>query len=716
MDIFSILELIGGLSLFLYGMTTMGDGLKKASGGKLEIILEKFTANKFMAVILGMVVTAIMQSSSATTVMVVGFVNSGIMALSNAVGVILGASIGATITPWLLSLSSIEGTGTILKLLKPTVFAPIISIIGVAILMFGKKEKNKNVAQIMIGFSVIMFGMSMMSGAAAPLSEVPQFKQLMSMFSNPILGLLVGFLLTAVIQSSSATIGILISLCATGMITYATAIPIVLGANIGTCATAMLSSIGAGKNARRSALIHLYYNIIKSVTFMIIFYSINSFAEFEILNKTAHGTGVALFDTVLSIVAVIVFFPFSGLLEKLAYLTIPRTEDENRDDDMKKHISKMLDDRFLNTPEFALSQCKTACIEMSRYAKDGLFEAIDMIGAYDEAVAEKVLYYEDLVDHYEDVLDNYFVKLSTAHLSPKSSQQLAVLMHSISDIERISDHAINISDSAKEMSEKELAFSNKGVEEFAVFTQAVKDIVNMTFQIFEDENMSYALNVEPLEELIDDLSVEVRKRHMKRLRKGKCSVEMGFVLADLITNYERISDHCSNIALNVLQTDEEGYDIHEFQENLNAENEDFYKKIDELKDKYKLPVIVKKSEEAKNAEEELKAGEVKNAEDSDVLVDADLTGKDSKKQAGKTDKDSKNKEDKAGKESKKQTDKIDKDSKKQADKADKENKKQADKADRERKKKEEKSEKEKEKSEKKSRVEKKEKAEKKSKG
>ncbi|MBQ9233269.1 MAG: Na/Pi symporter, partial [Lachnospiraceae bacterium] len=688
MDIFSILELIGGLSLFLYGMTTMGDGLKKASGGKLEIILEKFTANKFMAVILGMVVTAIMQSSSATTVMVVGFVNSGIMALSNAVGVILGASIGATITPWLLSLSSIEGTGTILKLLKPTVFAPVISIIGVAILMFGKKEKNKNVAQVMIGFSVIMFGMSMMSGAAAPLSEVPQFKQLMSMFSNPILGLLVGFMLTAVIQSSSATIGILISLCATGMITYATAIPIVLGANIGTCATAMLSSIGAGKNARRSALIHLYYNIIKSVTFMIIFYSINSFAEFELLNKTAHGTGVALFDTTLSIVAVFLFFPISGLLEKLAYLTIPRTEDENRDDDMKKHISKMLDERFLNTPEFALSQCKTACIEMSRYAKEGLFEAIDMIGSYDEAVAEKVLHYEDLVDHYEDVLDNYFVKLSTAHLSPKSSQQLAVLMHSISDIERISDHAINISDSAKEMSEKELSFSNKGVEEFVVFTQAVKDIVNMTFQIFEDENMSYALNVEPLEELIDDLSVEVRKRHMKRLRKGKCSVEMGFVLADLITNYERISDHCSNIALNVLQTDEEGYDIHEFQENLNAENEDFYKKIDELKDKYKLPVIVKKTEEANKAEEEMKAGDVKKTEESNASAEVDLTGKDSKKQAGK-------------------------DNKKLADKTDKDSKKQADKADKERKKKEEKAEKEKEKAEKKSKAEKKEKVEKK---
>ena len=446
---------------------------------------------------------------------------------------------------------------------------------------------------------------------------------------------------------------------------------------------------------------------------MIIFYSINSFAEFELLNKTAHGTGVALFDTVLSIVAVIVFFPFSGLLEKLAYLTIPRTEDESRDDDMKKHISKMLDDRFLNTPEFALSQCKTACIEMSRYAKDGLFEAIDMIGAYDVAVAEKVLYYEDLVDHYEDVLDNYFVKLSTAHLSPKSSQQLAVLMHSISDIERISDHAINISDSAKEMSEKELAFSNKGVEEFTVFTQAVKDIVNMTFQIFEDENMSYALNVEPLEELIDELSVEVRKRHMKRLRKGKCSVEMGFVLADLITNYERISDHCSNIALNVLQIDGEGYDVHEFQENLNADNDDFTIKIDELKDKYKLPVIVKKSEEAKKTEEEMKAGEVKNAEDSDVFADADLTGKDSKKQAGKTGKDSKNKEDKAGKESKKQTDKIDKDSKKQADKADKENKKQTDKAYRERKKKEDKAKKEKEKSEKKSKAEKKEKVEKK---
>lgn len=603
MDIFSVLELIGGLSLFLYGMTTMGDGLKKASGGRLEVILEKFTANKFMAVILGMVVTAIMQSSSATTVMVVGFVNSGIMALSNAVGVILGASIGATITPWLLSLSSIEGTGTILKLLKPTVFAPVISIIGVGILMFGKKEKNKNIAQIMIGFSVIMFGMSMMSGAAAPLSEVPQFKQLMAMFSNPILGLLVGFALTAVIQSSSATIGILISLCATGMITYATAIPIVLGANIGTCATAMLSSIGAGRNARRSALIHLYYNIIKSFTFLIIFYTVNSFVGFGFLDKTANGMGVALFDTTLSIVAVICFFPFSGMLEKLAYFTIPKTEDENQEADMKKHIMTMLDERFLLTPEFALSQCKTACIEMSKYAREGLFEAIDMIGAYDEKKAEEIKAYEDLVDRYEDVLDSYFVKLSTAHLSPKSSQQLAILMHSISDIERISDHAINISEEAREMYEKELSFSAKGVEEFTVFTQAVKDIVNMTFQIFEDENMSYALNVEPLEELIDDLSVEVRKRHMKRLRKGKCSVEMGFVLADLITNYERISDHCSNIALNVLQIDGETYDVHEFQESLSADNDDFVAKIGELKNKYQLPVSVKKTEEKEDDKE-----------------------------------------------------------------------------------------------------------------
>ncbi|MBQ7707582.1 MAG: Na/Pi cotransporter family protein, partial [Lachnospiraceae bacterium] len=482
------------------------------------------------------------------------------------------------------------------------------------------KEKNKNVAQIMIGFSVIMFGMSMMSGAAAPLSEVPQFKQLMAMFSNPILGLLVGFLLTAVIQSSSATIGILISLCATGMITYATAIPLVLGANIGTCATAMLSSIGAGRNARRSALIHLYYNLIKSFSFLIIFYGINSFAQFGFLDKTAHGMGVALFDTVLSIVAVILFFPFSGLLEKLAYFTIPKTEDENQEADMKKHIMTMLDERFLGTPEFALSQCKTACIEMSKYAKEGLFEAIGMIGNYDEKKAEEIIYYEDLVDRYEDVLDNYFVKLSTAHLSPKSSQQLAILMHSISDIERISDHAINISEQAREMDEKELAFSSKGVEEFNVFTQAVKDIVNMTFQIFEDGNMSYALNVEPLEELIDDLSVEVRKRHMKRLRKGKCSVEMGFVLADLITNYERISDHCSNIALNVLQIDGETYDVHEFQENLTADNEDFSKKLDELKDKYQLPVSVKKTEDTDLDKATDEIG-------SDIEAESEKTGK-----------------------------------------------------------------------------------------
>ena len=604
MDIFSIFELIGGLSLFLYGMTTMGDGLKKASGGRLEVILEKFTSNKFMAVVLGVVVTAIMQSSSATTVMVVGFVNSGIMTLNNAVGVILGASVGATVTPWILSLSSISGTTTFFKLLKPTTFAPIVSIIGVAMLMFGKNEKKKNVAQIMIGFAVIMFGMSMMSEAAAPLSEMPQFKNLMSMFSHPLLGLLVGFVLTAIIQSSSATIGILITLCSTGMITYGTAIPIVLGANIGTCATAMLSSIGAERNARRSALVHLYYNIVKSFTFLFVFYGLHNVINFSFLSKTAKGTGVALFDTLLSIAAVICFFPFSSIFEKLAYMTLPQTEEENEEADMKNHVRKLLDTRFLNTPEFALSQCKTAALEMAEYAKKGLFISIDMIGSYDEEKAKDVFYYEDLVDHYEDALDDYFVKLSTEHLSPKSSQQLSILMHSISDIERISDHAINLSESAKEMMEKNLEFSAKGTEEFAVFTQAVKDIVDMTFQIFEDGNMDYALNVEPMEELIDDMSVEVRKRHMNRVRKGKCSVEMGFVLSDLITNYERISDHCSNIAINVLQTEEENYDSHEYQENMSNDNEDFYKKIDELKDKYQLPVSVKKVEKEEKVDSE----------------------------------------------------------------------------------------------------------------
>lgn len=590
MDIFSILTMIGGLALFLYGMEVLGDGLKKASGGKLEMILEKLTSNKLMAVLLGAGVTAVIQSSSATTVMVVGFVNSGIMKLSQAVGVILGANVGTTITAWLLSLTEVEGTGFILKLLKPTSFSPILAIVGVAMLMTGKKEKHKNIATIMIGFAVLMFGMDTMSNAVKPLADMPEFQNILLMFSNPVLGMLVGLVLTAIIQSSSASIGILQALCISGAVSYSTAIPIIMGQNVGTCVTALLSCAGASKNAKRAALIHLYYNIIKTVTFMVIFYALNAALHFTFLDEAASALGVAVIHTAFNVAAVILIFPFTFVLEKLAFMTIPESPEETKQEEAGKKEIQILDARFLDTPGLALEQCKNAAIDMVGYAKEGLFLAIQLIDKFDEKAAEKVIELEELVDHYEDEIGSYLVKLSSKHLSEKDSQELSVLLHCIGDFERISDHAINIMESAKEMFEKELSFSKKAQEELAVFTGAVKDIVNTSILVFQEEDLKLASMVEPMEEAIDYLNSEIKKRHIKRLRKGKCTIEMGFVLSDITTNYERVSDHCSNIALCLLQLNEENFDTHEYQDNLSSkDNIAFVTEVKRLKEHYQLP-------------------------------------------------------------------------------------------------------------------------------
>ena len=590
MDIFSILTMIGGLALFLYGMEVLGDGLKKASGGKLEMILEKLTSNKLMAVLLGAGVTAVIQSSSATTVMVVGFVNSGIMKLSQAVGVILGANVGTTITAWLLSLTEVEGTGLILKLLKPTSFSPILAIVGVAMLMTGKKENHKNIATIMIGFAVLMFGMDTMSNAVKPLADMPEFQNILLMFSNPVLGMLVGLVLTAIIQSSSASIGILQALCISGAVSYSTAIPIIMGQNVGTCVTALLSCAGASKNAKRAALIHLYYNIIKTVTFMVIFYALNAALHFTFLDEAASALGVAVIHTAFNVAAVILIFPFTFILEKLAFMTIPESPEETKQEEAGKKEIQILDARFLDTPGLALEQCKNAAIDMVGYAKEGLFLAIQLIDKFDEKAAEKVIELEELVDHYEDEIGSYLVKLSSKHLSEKDSQELSVLLHCIGDFERISDHAINIMESAKEMFEKELSFSKKAQEELAVFTGAVKDIVNTSILVFQEEDLKLASMVEPMEEAIDYLNSEIKKRHIKRLRKGKCTIEMGFVLSDITTNYERVSDHCSNIALCLLQLNEENFDTHEYQDNLSSkDNIAFVTEVKRLKEHYQLP-------------------------------------------------------------------------------------------------------------------------------
>ncbi|RHV45696.1 Na/Pi cotransporter family protein [Lachnospiraceae bacterium OM04-12BH] len=591
MDIFSLLSMIGGLALFLYGMEVLGDGLKKASGGKLEHILEKLTSNKLMAVLLGAGVTAVIQSSSATTVMVVGFVNSGIMKLSQAVGVILGANVGTTVTAWILSLTDVNGSGFFLQLLKPTSFSPILAIIGICLISMGKKERQKNIGTILIGFAVLMFGMDTMSTAVEPLAEQPEFSHILLMFSNPVLGMLVGLILTAVIQSSSASIGILQALCATGVVSYATAIPIIMGQNVGTCVTALISSAGASKNAKRAALIHLYYNIIKTVAFMAVFYALNAFIHFAFLEEAASALGIAVIHTAFNVAAVIIIFPVSWILEKLAYLTIPETEEEREKEAEKSRKEiQLLDTRFLSTPGFALEQCKNVAVDMADYSREALFLAIQMLDKFDKASADRVVELENIVDHYEDEIGAYLVKLSSRHLTEKDSQHLSVLLHSIGDFERISDHAINIMEAAKEMHAKELDFSRKAREELGIYTGAIKDIINTSVLVFQEEDLKLAAMIEPMEEVIDYLSVEVKKRHMKRLRKGKCTIEMGFILSDIVTNYERVSDHCSNIALSLLQLNEENFEAHEYQEAISSkDNVAFTTEVKHLKERYQLP-------------------------------------------------------------------------------------------------------------------------------
>lgn len=589
MDIFSILSMIGGLALFLYGMQMLGDGLKKASGGKLEIILEKLTSNKLKAVLLGAGVTAVIQSSSATTVMVVGFVNSGIMKLSQAVGVILGANVGTTITAWILSLTGVEGSSLVLQFLKPSSFSPILAIIGVAILTLSRKGRRRNAATIMLGFAILMIGMGTISSAVEPLADVPEFTHLLLVFSNPVLGVLVGLALTAIIQSSSASIGILQALSVTGLVSYSTAIPVIMGQNVGACVSALISSVGAGKNGKRAALVHLYYNIIKTLTFMVVFYILNAIFKFAFMEQPASPLGIAVIHSAFNIVSVILIFPVASVLEKLVYLTIPEGEEEKQQADNPQDI-QILDSRFLNTPGLALQHCKNAAIDMADYAKEGMFLAISLIDEFDDKAAERVIFLENLVDRYEDELGSYLVKLSSRHLTEKDSQELSVLLHCIGDFERISDHAINVMESAREMWEKELSFSKKAQEELTIFTGAVKDIINTSFTVFREEDLKLAMMIEPMEEVIDYLNSEIKKRHIKRLRKGKCTIEMGFILADISTNYERVSDHCSNIALCLLQLNEESFGTHEYSGQLTSkDNEAFTAEVARLQEQYALP-------------------------------------------------------------------------------------------------------------------------------
>ena len=589
MDFFSVLTMVGGLALFLYGMHMLGEGLSKTSGGRLESILEKLTSNPVKAVLVGAGVTAIIQSSSATTVMVVGFVNSGIMKLEQAVNVIIGANVGTTITAWLLSLSGIEGGNFFMQLLKPSSFSPVLAIIGVCLITFSKKEKKRDVGTIMAGFAILMIGMDTMSGAVKPLANVPEFGEILLMFSNPILGMLAGLVLTAIIQSSSASVGILQALCQTGSVGYATAIPVIMGQNIGTCVTALISSIGAKKDARRAALLHLYYNIVKTSLFMIVFYSVDHFVNFAFMDEMISPLGVAVVHSLFNIAACIVLLPFSKLLVKLVYLTVP---DKVKEAELSAEdkVLMTLDSRFLDTPGLAIERSKYVAVTMARHAQDSIKKALGLLQNYSAEDAAEVARLESVVDRFEDELGTYLVKLSSRDLSEKESHTLSVLLHGIGDFERISDHALNIKEAADEMSEKEMQFSDKATEELNVFSKAVLEILETAITAFEEEDVVKAELVEPLEEVIDQISDEVKDRHIKRLRKGKCTIELGFVLSDITTNLERVSDHCSNIAVCQLQVKEDSYETHEYLDALKVSDDiNFKGKVLAYKEKYMLP-------------------------------------------------------------------------------------------------------------------------------
>ena len=587
MSIFNVLAMIGGLALFLYGMHVMGDGLTKASGGKLEKILEKLTSNKLYAVILGAGVTAIIQSSSATTVMVVGFVNSGIMKLSQAIGVIMGANIGTTVTSWILSLAGIQSDNFWIQLFKPESFTPILALVGIILLMFSKKEKKHDIGNILLGFAVLMFGMTSMSEAVAPLADVPEFTSILTAFTNPVLGVIAGALLTAAIQSSSASVGILQALCITGAVDYRMALPIIMGQNIGTCITAIISGIGANRNAKRAALIHLYFNIIGSVVFLVLFYTVNAFVHFEFLDAPATALGVAIIHSVYNIFATAILLPFSGVLEKLSYLTLP---EEKTDAVVSTSDIPVLDVRFLDTPPIATAQCKNAAVKMAELCKKALFQAMDLLKRYDEEKAEEVRKMESMVDEYEDELGNYLVKLSSKSLTERDSHTISMLLHCIGDFERISDHALNICQSAKEMYTKDQKFSKKAEEEITVFAGLIREIVDTSVKVFETEDVVLAKEVEPMEEVVDGLNDEIKKRHVKRLRKGKCTIELGFVLSDITTNFERVADHCSNIAISLIQIPDDAYASHEYVENLEkGEDSQYHEALVKYTEKYMLP-------------------------------------------------------------------------------------------------------------------------------
>ncbi len=594
MDLFDVLTLVCGLALFLYGMDVMGDALKKSAGRKLKTILGNLTSNKWKGFLLGLGVTAVIQSSSATTVMVVGFVNSGTMLLSQAIGVIMGANVGTAVTAWITGLNGLGGSAASaaewLAWLKPSAWMPILALIGICLIMFAKKEKKKDIGVILMGFAILMVGMDTMSGAVSGLKSSPEFQQILLLFNNPLLGVLAGTLLTAIVQSSSASVGILQALSSTGAITYSAAMPIIMGQNIGTCVTAMLSSISANKNGKRAALVHLYFNIIGVILWMSAYYLIGwiltSTNVFGLFNW-AEGTvidmwGIAAIHTVFKIFSVALLMPVSNLLEKLAMATIKGTDTKG------DGYTDMLDERLLETPSVAIERCYEVADQMAKLSSKAIQQAITLLNTYDEKIAQEVHEAEDKVDIYEDVLGSYLMKLSARSMTETDSREVTKLLYMIGDFERISDHAVNVVDSADEIKDKGLEFSETAIQELGVMYGAINEIIQITEDCFISQDVKKAYVVEPLEQVVDDLKEQIRVRHIRRLQKEECTMEHGFVLSDILTNLERVSDHCSNVASCLIEMSEnEDLDIHEYQHHLKEKGE-FDKLYHQYLDKYSI--------------------------------------------------------------------------------------------------------------------------------
>ncbi len=593
MDIFSIFTLAGGVAVFLYGMDLMGRGLQQAASDKMQSLLARLTSNIFKAVLLGATVTAVIQSSSATTVMVVGLVNSGIMDLYQAVGVIMGANIGTTITAWILSLAGIQGDTFLLRLLNPSGFAPILAVIGIVFILFSKKEKRVNVGMIFFGFAILMLGLNTMSGTVAPLKDNPKFAEFFLMFENPVLGVLVGAVLTAIIQSSSASVGILQALAATGSVTWGSAIPIIMGQNIGTCVTAIISGIGAKKSAKRAAIIHLLFNMVGTTIFIFAFYSLNMIRPLAFLADAVAPAGIASVHTIFNVTATIILLPFHKLLVKLSILVLKDTPEEKEAAELvdieKERFLQILDPRFLETPGFALSKATEAVNVMADISVEAVVLAVSMNNNPTQEILDAVIHKENLVDAFEDELQTYLLRLSQRQLGDREAIDLNIMMHAINDLERMSDHGVNIAEAFLKQAEGEESFSDEAKEELNTLILAVQEILAITGHFFASRKNDRSEEIEALEEVIDNLAVELQNRHIERLKARCCSVEAGFLFSDIVTALERISDHCANISFYIHDLVDGDYDRHQYKSRIQKNNEEFARYYETYHKKYTLP-------------------------------------------------------------------------------------------------------------------------------